>query len=321
MNKGKWGKVGIFQSVSNAQNEQKCDIIALMKDFEKENIKIMSSFNKRLILAFSFAFILSAVASAKEFVVPPMSASSYADTEVTTNIAINTQRFDVKEFALNIFFEAASSNNIQVAFGCDEDENGILSFSETDAVYGYRNGRCVIEDVKNAVRYEEVVADGRANFNIRMRMRKDYAPKEFSTSVGTSQIFTDFSSDVHSWLYQPKWNLMRVTRRGAGAPVEWLSCDIKYSHFYLSKNNTLICNDFGIIIFLLRNKDGIFKKILVFSDFRLFCSYRSCCLARWVESGRRLVSLCGKSCFRRQDAVSGLFLHPRTSSSRCLFAV
>ena len=142
-----------------------------MKDFEKENIKIISSFNKRLILVVSF--ILSAVASAKEFVVQPMSTSSYADTEVTTNIAINTQRFDVKEFALNIFFEAASSNNIQVAFGCDEDENGILSFSETDAVYGYRNGRCVIEDVKNAVRYEEVVTDGRANFNIRMRMRKD----------------------------------------------------------------------------------------------------------------------------------------------------
>ena len=204
-----------------------------MKDFEKENIKIISSFNKRLILVFLFAFILSAVASAKEFIVPPMSASSYADTEVTTNIAINTQGFYVKEFGLNIFFEAASSNNIQVAFGCDEDENGILSFSETDAVYGYRNGRCVIEDVKNAVRYEEVPADGSRNFNIKMRMKKDYTPKEFSASVGTSQIFTDFSSDVPSWLYRPDWNLMRVTRRGAGVPAEWLSCDIKYSHFYI----------------------------------------------------------------------------------------
>ena len=204
-----------------------------MRDIGKESIKVISSFNKRLFLVFSLALILSAVASAKEFVVPPMSTSSYADTEVTTNIAINTQQSDVKEFALNIFFEAVSSNNIQVAFGCDEDENGILSFSETDAVYGYRNGRCVIEDVKNAVRFEEVVTDGRANFSIRMRMRKDYTPKEFSASVGTSQIFTDFSSDIPSWLYQPKWNLMRITRRGAGAPVEWLSCDIKCSHFYI----------------------------------------------------------------------------------------
>ena len=179
------------------------------------------------------ASLLPFSAFARTFNVSPLPVSPYADTEVTTNIAINTQRFDAKEFALNIFFEAASSNNIQVAFGCDEDENGILSFSETDAVYGYRNGRCVIEDVKNTVRYEEVVTDGRANFNIRMRMRKDSAPKEFSASVGTSQIFTDFLSEVPFWLYQPKWNLMRITRRGAGAPVEWLSCDIKYSHFYI----------------------------------------------------------------------------------------
>ena len=145
-----------------------------------------------------FASLLPFAALARTFNVSPLPVSPYADTEVTTNVAINAQRFDVKEFGLNISFEAASSNNIQVAFGCDEDENGILSFSETDAVYGYRNGRCVIEDVKNAVRYEEVVTDGRANFNIRMRMRKDYTPKEFSASIGLSQIFTDFSSEAPS---------------------------------------------------------------------------------------------------------------------------
>ena len=179
------------------------------------------------------ASLLPFAALARTFNVSPLPLSPYADTEVTTNVAINAERFDVKEFGLNISFEAASSNNIQVAFGRDEDGNGILSFSETDAVYGYRNGKSVIEDVKNAVRYEEAPADGSRDFNIKMRMKKDYIPKEFSASVGTSQIFTDFSSDVPSWLYRPDWNLMRVTRRGAGAPAEWLSCDIKYSHFYI----------------------------------------------------------------------------------------
>ena len=179
------------------------------------------------------ASLLPFAALARTFNVSPLPLSPYADTEVTTNVAINAERFDVKEFGLNISFEAASSNNIQVAFGRDEDGNGILSFSETDAVYGYRNGKSVIEDVKNAVRYEEAPADGSRDFNIKMRMKKDYIPKEFSASVGTSQIFTDFSSDVPSWLYRPDWNLMRVTRRGAGAPADWLSCDIKYSHFYI----------------------------------------------------------------------------------------
>ena len=44
---------------------------------------------------------------------------------------------------------------------------------------------------------------------------------------------TEVTTNIQSWLYRPDWNLMRVTRRGAGAPVEWLSCDIKYSHFYI----------------------------------------------------------------------------------------
>ena len=58
-------------------------------------------------------------ALAGTFNVSPLPLSPYADTEVTTNVAINAQRFDVKEFGLNISFEAASSNNIQVAFGRD----------------------------------------------------------------------------------------------------------------------------------------------------------------------------------------------------------
>lgn len=179
------------------------------------------------------ATLLPFSAFARTFNVSPLPVSPYADTEVTTNISFNAQRIDIKEFGLNIYFGLGSTNAIQVAFGRDEDGNGILSFSETDAVYGYRNGKSVIEDVKNAVRYEEVPADGSRNFNIKMRMKKDYTPKEFSASVGTSQIFTDFLSDVPSWLYRPDWNLMRVTRRGAGAPAEWLSCNIKYSHFYI----------------------------------------------------------------------------------------
>ena len=179
------------------------------------------------------ASLLPFSAFARTFNVSPSPVSPYADTEVTTNISFNAQRIDIKELGLNIYFGLGSTNAIQVAFGRDEDGNGILSFSETDAVYGYRNGKSVIEDVKNAVRYEEVPADGSRNFNIKMRMKKDYTPKEFSASVGTSQIFTDFSSDVPSWLYRPGWNLMRVTRRGAGAPADWLSCDIKYSHFYI----------------------------------------------------------------------------------------
>ena len=67
-----------------------------------------------------------------------------------------------------------------------------------------------------------------------MRMKKDYTPKEFTASVGSLQIFSNFSRDVPSWLYLPTWNMMRVTRRGVDVPSEWISCGIDYRYFYIT---------------------------------------------------------------------------------------
>lgn len=195
----------------------------------------VSCFGRGGSLAFAaFAILLGFVASAKEFSVPPMPVSPYADTEVSTNIVFNASRIDVKKFELNFSFAVNSSNSIQVAFGRDENNDGVLSFSETDTVYGWRNGRYVIEDVQNAVRHEEFVTEGGRDFSINMRMTKDYTPKEFSANVGALRIFTDLASNVPSWLYRPEWNLMRVTRRGASIPGEWCRCDIGYRYFYIT---------------------------------------------------------------------------------------
>ncbi|MBO7166031.1 MAG: hypothetical protein J6V88_00720 [Kiritimatiellae bacterium] len=59
-------------------------------------------------------------------------------------------------------------------------------------------------------------------------MKKDYSLREFSASVGSLQVFSNFSRDVPNWLYFPTWNMMRVTRRGVGIPSEWITCGIDY---------------------------------------------------------------------------------------------
>jgi hypothetical protein len=177
------------------------------------------------------ATLLSIPAFAKTFNVSPLPVSLYADTEVTTNIAFNTRRIDVEKFELSLSFDNSSSNSIQVALGRDENQDGILDFSETDTVYGCRNGCYFIEDVRGAVRYEENFVDGSQNFNIRMRMKSDYTVKEFLASVDGIQIFTNLTEEISSCLYQTKWNLMRVTRRGIGSPSEYISCNIDYCHF------------------------------------------------------------------------------------------
>jgi hypothetical protein len=186
---------------------------------------------------FLLAILLPFVVSAKQFTVPPMPLSPYADTEIATNIVFNNHRRDVKELELKFVLECSSSNCIQVAFGNDSNADGVLSRRETDAIYGWRNGRYFAEDVMSGTRYDHLInAEGDNNsqtFTINLRTSKDYLPKNFSAHVDRSAIFTNLSNLLPAWLYRPKWNLMRITRRGAGIPNEWFSCDIDYAHFYM----------------------------------------------------------------------------------------
>ena len=181
--------------------------------------------------------LLPLFASAKTFTIPPLPVSLYTDTEISTNIAFNASRIDTKRFELNFLFECGLSNSFQVALGRDADEDGVLSFSETDTIFGWRNGRYIIEDTKHSCRYEEcatVSTQGAHSLSIKMRMTSDYKPKEFLARAGSVQLFADFENDVPAWLYRPEWNLMRVTRRGVSVPAEWLDCRIEYLYFYMT---------------------------------------------------------------------------------------
>ena len=191
---------------------------------------------RRCILVAAVIAIFPLAVFAKAIVVPPLPVSQYVDAEVTTNIAFNTSRTDVKTFELNFQLECSSSNCIQVALGRDIDSDGILSFAEIDVVYGWRNGRCFVEDVKGASRYEEKVSSlekESQNFSISIQTTKEYQPKAFSAMVGSTSLFESLIETVPVWLYRPKWNLMRITRRGDVLPSQWVSCDVKYAQLYI----------------------------------------------------------------------------------------
>ena len=192
---------------------------------------------QRCILVAAVIAFLPLAAFAKPIVVPPLPVSPYADTEVSTNVVFNTTRFDVKKFELNFQLECSSSNCIQVAFGRDADCDGMLSFTETDVVYGWRNGRYFVEDVKGACRYEENISPLEKvshNFSISIQTTKEYQPKAFSAMVGATSVFMSLTETVPAWLYRPEWNLMRITRRGVGLPSQWVSYDVKYAQLYIT---------------------------------------------------------------------------------------
>ena len=184
------------------------------------------------------AILLPFVISAKTFSIPPLPISPYVDTEITTNIVFNNHRSDVKELELKFVLECSSYNCIQVAFGNDANADGVLSRRETDAIYGWRNGRYFAEDVMSGTRYDHPInAEGDNNsqtFTINLRTTKDYLPKSFSAQINGISILTNLSNTLPDWLYRPEWNLMRVTRRGVSVPAEWLDCRIEYQYFYMT---------------------------------------------------------------------------------------
>jgi hypothetical protein len=198
---------------------------------------VSSYYCKESLLICAFAILLSFATYAKEFNVSPLPVSPYADTEVTTNIVFNKDHSDVKEFEFKFTLDCSPSNCIQVALGTDANKDGELSFAETGVVYGWRNGRYIIEDVVAQKRYEHSIsADERIGtqvFSINIRTTRDYLPKTFSANIDSVFAFTNLATTVPAWLYQPKWNLMRITRRGVSTPAEWCSCKIDYSSLYI----------------------------------------------------------------------------------------
>ena len=189
------------------------------------------------LIFFALAVLLPFVVPAKQISVSPLPVSPYADTEVSTNIVFNRHRSDVKEFELKFTLDCSPSNCIQVALGTDADGDGDLSFAETGAVYGWRNGRYFIEDIVAGKRYEHLISadecKGTQVFSVNMHTTRDYLPKTFLANIDGVSVFTNLSTTVPTWLYQPKWNLMRITRRGISTSSEWFSCKIDYSSLYI----------------------------------------------------------------------------------------
>ena len=99
-------------------------------------------------------------AMAARVVVAPMPESPFADTEVSTNVAVNVDYARKCEVVVRLAVDGnAASNCIQVAFGCDADGNGVLDEDEEETLYGWRAGRYFAESFPDRLRVYEPTAD------------------------------------------------------------------------------------------------------------------------------------------------------------------
>ena len=154
------------------------------------------------LLAFAL-FALSAFAG-QRVVVPQLPTPVRALAEVGTNVVFATGAATDNKWTLTIERDAATSNSVEVVFGCDANEDGVLGIEEGDLCVGWDCGEWFWRDRRaNAACRVEGSAQ-RLDMTLYLRDRE---AKSLASSV--------FPSVVSPTCFNPDWNLARVVSRGA----------------------------------------------------------------------------------------------------------
>jgi hypothetical protein len=170
------------------------------------------------------------LASARMVAVPTMPVSPYADTEASTNVAINIAQSSY--LVVEFHFSGTPTNNLELAFGTDVNTNGVLDAEETETRFGWRSGRYFIENALTWERFVSEPASGTQNLSVEMHLDIRYAlqqVKRVNVTGTNASAFGELVSGVPpAWLWRREWNLMRATRRGTEPPSDWI--DYSASH-------------------------------------------------------------------------------------------
>lgn len=189
----------------------------------------------RNLLLGALSLLASVSATATTATLAPLPSPVCLDTEVTANCAMTAWNDLTRTFNLTLAFDATPSNNVQIAFGHDADGNGILSAGETGAKIGWDCGAWFMDDVQSDSRFTEtnVVATTRKTLTFEMRLSDDGTPRNLSVRDGAPRIFTSLTGHPPVWLYNPSWNLMRLTARGLDDPNEQFRIRIAADGFHI----------------------------------------------------------------------------------------
>ena len=169
---------------------------------------------KRLIYSYPlFAMLVSTCCVPVFAVIAPMPPPSpYADTESVTNVTFCAGVPGDNFFSLSLALDASPSNNVEVAFGCDANGNGSLDDSEAAFAVGRDCGEWFFRDITADIAGTYADACGRKKLDWNLRLDQSLAPKALRANVGGAAL--PFPMMVT--MYDPSWNVARVTARGFG---------------------------------------------------------------------------------------------------------
>ena len=144
---------------------------------------------RHLIVSFFAMAVITLPRVAFCVAVPALPSFEFADTEVTTNVPFAVCLDTMSRVEFTISLDASPTNCVEVSIGADADGDGCLSLDEADQTFGFRCGDWFARDA--AADAETVMAEPRTG-----RLTKTFLLRRGRLNSA--------------------WNLVKVTRRGAG---------------------------------------------------------------------------------------------------------
>ena len=159
---------------------------------------------KHLSIVLCLGLALAVHASAR-LVVPRLPEVVRPLAEVETNVVFSTGAATDNKWTLSIELDAAVSNSVEVVFGRDANEDGVLGVEEGELCVGWDCGEWFWRDRRSNTACRVVGTTQR--LDMVLYLRRDREAKSLASSV--------FPSVVSPTCFNPDWNLARVVSRGA----------------------------------------------------------------------------------------------------------
>ena len=146
----------------------------------------------------------SAFAGAR-VVVPSLPEAAMPLAEVETNVVFSTGVATDNKWTLTIERDAATSNCVEVVFGRDANEDGVLEVEEGELCVGWDCGEWFWRDRRSSTACR---VEGTAQrLDMTLYLNRDREARSLASSV--------FPLVVSPTCFSPDWHLARVVSRGA----------------------------------------------------------------------------------------------------------
>ena len=138
------------------------------------------------------------------------------DTETTTNVPFAVAESGAGRFTLSLSCIATSSNNVEAAFGCDSNNDGILDLGEMSFAIGWDCGTWFLRQGCDGVRIEEPYASTNdvKTLLLNLRFGTSGQPRRLEAAADGQPIFSAIAAAPPEWLNVRRCNRLRLTGRG-----------------------------------------------------------------------------------------------------------